>query len=74
MTPDDVATAVGKELDRRRGQEIEHKEHHAFVQKMIEREERKQEMWEKIKAQVLGWGVIALVGGIGTAVYNYLFK
>ena len=38
-----------------------------FIRAFIADSKRKQERWERIKEQVLGWGVIALIGGIGTA-------
>lgn len=51
---------------------ITHKEHHEAIEAIILREKRKQEMWQKIKTQVLGWGIIALIGWIGSLVYKAL--
>lgn len=48
-----------------------HQEHHEFIGAWIQREKRKQELWEKVKAQVFGWGVIAALGGIAYAVYEW---
>lgn len=42
-----------------------HAEHHEFIKTMIAREKIKQERWEAIQKQVLGWGAIALISGIG---------
>ena len=49
-----------------------HKEHHSFVESLIEKEHRKQERWEKIKTQVLGWGIMVVVGSIGAWVLNHI--
>ena len=55
-----------------------HKHHHDFMtdnmpymEAFITKEKRKQERWEKIKVHVLGWGIVGIVGGIGTIVVNY---
>lgn len=50
----------------------EHREHHEFIAMWIEREKRKIEMAEKVKAQLAGWGVITLLGGIGYAVWEWV--
>ena len=34
---------------------------HQFVQTMMQREQRKTELWEKIKAQMIGWGLVTLL-------------
>jgi|LakMenEpi03Aug12_release.lakeMendotaPanAssembly.Ray.scaffolds.fasta_scaffold25435_3 hypothetical protein len=49
-----------------------HAEHHEFIRAMIAREKVKAERWEAIQKQVLGWGVIALIGAIGHAVSEHL--
>lgn len=40
-------------------------EHQTFINVLVAREMRKQERSEKIKAQVGGWAIIAVLGGIG---------
>ncbi|MEY4718474.1 MAG: hypothetical protein RL563_1092 [Pseudomonadota bacterium] len=45
-----------------------HGAHHDFVQRWIEKEKIKAERWEEIKRQVFGWGLIAIIGAIGTVV------
>lgn len=37
-----------------------------FLQAWKLRERRKSEMWEAIKTQVLGWGIVAIIGTVGT--------
>jgi len=49
-----------------------HDSHHVYVDTMIERNKREQERWEKIKSQVLGWGIIAIAGWIGKLVLDAL--
>jgi len=51
-----------------------HASHHLFIAKWIAKEKREEERWEKIKTHVLGWGIIGIIGSIGTAVYHYFFK
>lgn len=43
-----------------------HRKHHDYIDSEIEKNARDAERWEKIKTQVLGWGVIAIVGWLGT--------
>lgn len=47
-------------------------DHFAFVEAMMLKEQRKQEMWRAVKVHVLGWGIVALVGGLGTFVLTHL--
>lgn len=51
-----------------------HKEHHEFIRMCIKREERRQEIWDKVKVHVLGWGFVAAIGLIGKAVYHFIFR
>lgn len=51
-----------------------HSSHHAFIETMIKREERRQERLEKIKTQVGGWGVIIFLGFMGKVVWNFVEK
>lgn len=48
----------------------EHADHHQTFQRWIERENRKAEFREKIKAQVGGWGVITALTAIGYAAWE----
>jgi hypothetical protein len=48
----------------------EHADHHQTFRTWIERENRKAEFREKIKAQVGGWGVVAALSGIGYAAWE----
>jgi hypothetical protein len=76
---EDLIEAFGKTLDSRRaiGEEI-HRMHHDFVQTMLVKEKRKQELIENVKAQVAGWGtlatILAFITGIGMWLKDHLFK
>lgn len=68
-----LVEAIRNLLDERARLEPEvHAEHHAFVKALMERERRKTELWEKVKTQVLGWGLIAAVGTLGTIIFEWL--
>jgi len=45
-----------------------HDEHHRFIAEYIEECQARRERWEAIQRQVLGWGIIAVVGSIGAAI------
>ena len=47
-----------------------HKEQHRFIEEWIEEIKLKRERREKIKTQVMGWGIISVLGSIGTGVYH----
>jgi predicted nucleic acid-binding Zn-ribbon protein len=46
-------------------------EHHKFVEEWVERSKRRRAVMDRISAQIGGWIVIALLGTIGTYVYNH---
>lgn len=69
MTPDAIKQAIEEVLnDRARIDATQHSEHHEYVALLIRREQQREERWEEIKRQVLGWGIIALAGSLGTYV------
>ena len=49
-----------------------HEDHHDFIQTQIIQMKENHEMWSGVKKQVFGWGIIAALIGIGTALYEYL--
>lgn len=57
LTKEDVEEAV-------RNAFTEHKagDEHVFLAGWMAKERRKQELWEKIKAHVGGWGAVAVLG------------
>ena len=40
-------------------------EHREFINVWILRERRKAELWSSVQSQVLGWGIIAIIGAFG---------
>lgn len=82
MDKNEVTEAVLEALEKRATIDGgKHKGHHEFIElsrpfieSFIRREKRKQERWETIKTKVLGWGIIGLLGAVGTAVYQVFFK
>jgi len=68
-----IAEIIAEALDSRSRIDAEsHAEHHAFIASMIKREQRRQQVWDSITQQVLGWGAVAVVGAIGTAIIKVL--
>ena len=65
-----IATAVREELAGLTVPENMHREHHEFIKTWIEERRTRRERNEKIKAQVAGWGIVTLLGSIGTAAYQ----
>ena len=49
-----------------------HEDHHNWIKMQIDKEQRAQERWEKIKVHVLGWGIVALIASLGTWVLKHL--
>lgn len=49
-----------------------HVQHHEFIGTWIKRVERRAETMDKIKAQVGGWTIITLLGGVGYAVWDWV--
>lgn len=47
---------------------------HAFLKAWIKREEIRAERWEKIKVHVLGWGVVAAVGWLGSIILDAIIR
>ena len=45
-----------------------HREHHEFITALIRKEEQRGELYEKLKAHVIGWAVIGAITGLGYAV------
>lgn len=47
-----------------------HSDHHRFVEELIEREHRRMERNERIRQQVIGWGLISAITGAGYGAYH----
>lgn len=47
-------------------------EQHAYLNMLMEREARRQEIWERVKGNLLLWFLIAICGGVATAVWHWV--
>ncbi len=47
---------------------------HQFIKTLIEKEKRKQELWEKTKAHVFGWGCVAAIVFLANAFWHELIS
>lgn len=65
-----VVCAIREELTFGGVPEEVHREQHAFLAEWIEEIRVKRERREKIKTQVMGWGIIAALSSIGTGGYH----
>lgn len=69
----DVIEAVHAALDQRSRIDAEtHAAHHQFIDEQIDQVARRRALIEKTKQQVVGWGLLASLGLVGTAVYHYV--
>lgn len=48
-----------------------HLEHHDYISALIVREQKRAELYEKLKAHVLGWGIVGIVTGLGYALLSW---
>lgn len=69
MSEDKFREIVEQALeDRSRIDCQQHLQHHEFLAEFIQEQRIKRERWEAIQRQVLGWGIIAIVGTVGAIV------
>lgn len=70
---DDVKLAIRDVLNERKGvDEATHSAHHKFVADEIDARARRQEIRDKVRAQVMGWGLISILAAIGAGAYQLL--
>lgn len=50
----------------------QHREHHDALARFIAREDRRAELFERMKASAGGWIVITAIGGVGYVVWDFL--
>lgn len=48
----------------------EHQLHHAFIREMILEKSEQRARRESLKMSLIGWIIIAVLGGVGTLVYR----
>lgn len=73
LTDEDIR-AISDAFDPYRLPFEDHREHHEFISAWIAKQKRKEETIEKVRAQLAGWGIISLLGGIGFAVWEFVKK
>lgn len=56
------------------GLPIKHTRHHELFEQWLDREAKKREAREKIISQITGWGLIAVLGSIGTFAFHLVEK
>jgi len=72
MNNDDLKKTLEEVLDARAPVDKEtHIKHHDFIDILLEEREKSKALKEKVKTQVIGWGIVAFLSGIGTAVYHW---
>ena len=71
MTEDEFEKVLHKVLDSRsRAYEERHDKHHEFIDVLISEKRAKIARMEKVKAHVIGWGVITGISGVGYAIWT----
>ena len=50
----------------------EHAKHHQAVRDFIEMQKRKQELYQKVSVNVLGWGIMGLITALGYVTWEWL--
>ena len=67
----EIVEAFKKALEEHEGAYTpEHRSHHDYVSRLIDRDERRDQFRQKVKQQVIGWGVITFLSGVGLAAYQ----
>ncbi len=69
LTKEDVKNLLDDAVERHMTSDA-----HQFVQSWMQREQRKQELWEKAKAHVVGWGAVTLIVFLFTVIKEYIHK
>lgn len=73
LTKQDVRDAMDEAFEERnRVDQVTHARHHEFIEMQIEERNDRKRLHDSVKKQVVGWGVIVALGGIGTAVYSFV--
>ena len=77
MTPEEIdilAKAVAERMERSRPHGAvpfeAHRDHHAYVQRQIEAQQARTELYRSLRRTVLGFVVIAAITALGTVVWN----
>lgn len=69
---DEMKAVLNEVLDERKSiSESTHRRDHEFVGDLVARAKRKNERFEKVKTNVLGWLVITIILGAGSVVWQW---
>lgn len=73
MEREEMEQVINAVLDRRsRIDEVTHRQHHEYLARAIDCQDRRRRLVEAIIRQVGGWGVIVILAGIGYAVWHWI--
>lgn len=65
LTKEDLKEVVEAAFEKH-----QNSDHHQFIQALVEKEQRNKELYEKIKAHVAGWVVVAAIGFVAVSVWK----
>lgn len=79
LTQEQLEEVLTRVLDARKKIDDErHSAHHEYVARLIERDAKREEFKERVRQQVVGWGVIVALGGflstVGYAGYHWVIE
>jgi hypothetical protein len=73
MDSKEIAQAVVEALESRRHiSQEDHDLQHDYIKMQMNKESRRQEIWEAVKVHLAKYGAVAILTGLGIAVWNYL--
>jgi len=53
-----------RDIDRNR-----HRDHHIFIHDLVEKHKKNEKLVENLKQQIIGWGFISFLAGMGYGAY-----
>lgn len=69
LTKEDVKELLDEAVDKHMTSDA-----HQFLTTWMAKEQRKQELWEKAKAHVIGWGLVSLLVFFATLIKEHFTK
>ena len=75
MSTEELKKAINEILDERDAFDGRtHSDHHHFVEEMIAERKRKEERRERLRQQVVGWGIISTLSAMGYGTYHMFIE
>jgi len=75
ISKDDIKTAIHDAISECTFIDFEtHTAHHQFVNEMIERRQRRQQLYDKVRQHVIGWGALSVITGLGALIYQAIIS